>query len=438
MKSMCDVDRKPSTNLPSITLADKNNYKISLFTDSKKDTHRLSLDWSCNNSDIPSISINPQSEISQTTDNSKKRNKNFPVNSTSLLLPPPLKYQGDPPPFHSAPNSMACSSPAESQVLAPKEEASSESCDGIHGELNDFQQEHLDSPSTPDVINGGDFPVNDSSNSIFMNEELSSLKSRVTNIEMRVQSMYTMITEIHEWVRCQKGSILVEAMSAAPNTSNTAAETPISNNGELTNPYSPSSQPITLPSLAGPLAIPNFQSVSNLHSAYKPIANEYPSEFEVMELKRRSNTRRNFAAKLAMRIFGEEGLMMNNSSGKCPEGTIGKLDSTKMLLIKSLVFQHWPLLESEGISTEDFWKQECLRAIDEKGRYLRFQKKNVYKRMLWKKRTGVSGYLEQPQFVPTNIFPGNGELVNANQSQSQSSSATCPITTYSVTLENNP
>ena len=445
MKRLRKGNQQPNpASLPAITLDDKDNYKIRLFTDDK-DTYSLSLDWNCHNSEIPSICINPQSKsassIPHQSRSIKKKyvHKQYTKHNTSSLIASQRTHE-DSPLFLSTPNTIPCTSPSECPILT-KEEVSSDSLEdnpeGVPGAEHDFQDEHLDSPLILDTLNEVDSPIIDG-DSVLIGRELSSLKNRVTNIEMRVQSMHSMISDIFEWVQAQKTSMVVETLPAVGASS--VADTPT--NGEasfiqISNTYSPSSHPITSSSLATPLSFSSYSTVlPGHHIAYKPILAEFPSEYEVMELKRRSNTRRNFAAKLALRIYSEEGLMLNNSSGKCPEGTIGKLDSTKMMLIKGLVFQHWPLLEAEGISQDDFWKQECMRAIDEKGRYLRFQKKSVYKRMLYKKRSGTVANVEHSHYgnlsiVPPGLFSGHGELLDTSHV-----GPNLPVSAYSITLDN--
>ena len=433
MKRSREQQQQPNaTSLPAITLADKDNYKIKLFTDDR-DTYRLSLDWNCHNSEIPSICINPQPRDMPSSPNrsqsikKKTVHKQYTKHISNSLTMSHRTHEGSPL-YLSTPHTMPCTSPSDFPIL-PKGEVSSDSLEEVPGAEQDFQD---DSPLILHTLNEEDSPVTHGE-SVPMDRELSALKNRVTNIEMQVQSMHSMISDIYEWVQSQKTSMVVDTLPTVGNSS--AAETPT--NGEasfvhVANTYSPSSHHISS-SLPAPLSFSSYSAALPNHQfAYKPIISEFPSEYEVMELKRRSNTRRNFAAKLALRIFSEEGLMLNNSSGKCPEGTIGKLDSTKMMLIKGLVFQHWPLLETEGISQDDFWKQECMRAIDEKGRYLRFQKKSVYKRMLYKKRSGAN---EPPHYgnlsiMPPGLFSGHGELLDT----SQSSAMNCPVSTYSVTL----
>ena len=395
MKRQREEESKPS-HLPAITLTDKDNYKLSLFAD-EKDTYRLNLHWTCSNNDIPSISINPH-------DNEKAENKL--CNKDNFVTT--YKSPDTSLPCHSTPNTNTSNSLIDYPVVT-KEETCSESLDE-----NEF---HEDSPLTHDRIHEVDSPIVQS-NPLLLERDISSIKNRMTNIEMCIQNMHSMVSEVHEWVQSQKNQIVIESVQTATNSS--TPET-------LQNGDSSYLQVATTAS-----SLP-ASFLHNSHS-HRPIV-EFPTDYEVLELKRRSNTRRNFAAKLALRIFGEEGLMLNNSSGKCPEGTIGKLDSTKMMLIKSLVFQHWPLQETEAISQEDFWKLECMRAIDEKGRYLRFQKKSFYKRMLWKKRSGVVASVEQPNFrnfIPPALYPNNGDLDNVH---TPISSAT--LGTYSVTLENN-
>ena len=421
-------DQQPNTTgLPAITLADKNNYKIRLFTDDK-DNSRLCLDWNCHNSEIPSIYINPPPKDAASRIKRKAAHKQHTKQCTNSLIASQRTHE-DSPLFLSTPHTIPCSSPGEYPVLA-KEEVSSDSLeenpDGVPSAEHDFQDENFDSPLLLDTLNEADSPIAN------RDSELSSLKNRVNNIEMRVQSMHSMVSDIFEWVQSQKTSMVVETLAGVGGATS-VADTPT--NGESSYiqissaAYSPSSHHITS-SLATPLSFSSYSTALQGHQiAYKPILTEFPSEYEVMELKRRSNTRRNFAAKLALRIFSEEGLMLNNSSGKCPEGTIGKLDSTKMMLIKGLVFQHWPLLETEGISQDDFWKQECMRAIDEKGRYLRFQKKSVYKRMLYKKRSGTAANVEHSQYgnlslVAQGLLSGHGELLDSGP-------------TYSLTLDNS-
>ena len=381
-------ESKPS-HLPTITLSDKDNYKLSLFSDDK-DTYRLNLHWTCGNNDIPSICINSQDN--EKTENKLCDKRNF---VTSYKSPDTSL------PYHSTPNTVTSNSLIDYPAVT-KEETCSESLDD-----NEF---HEDSPLIHDRIREINSPIVQS-NPLLLERDISSIKNRITNIEMSVQNMHSMVSEVYEWVQSQKNPIVIESVQT------TNSSTPeILHNGDSSY-LQVATTPSSLPA--------NFLHSSHSH---RPCV-EFPTDYEVSELKRRSNTRRNFAAKLALRIFGEEGLMLNNSSGKCPEGTIGKLDSTKMMLIKSLVFQHWPLQETEAISQEDFWKLECMRAIDEKGRYLRFQKKSLYKRMLWKKRSGVVASVEQPNFrnfIPPTLYQSNGDLDNIHAPG-----------TYSVTLENN-
>ncbi|KAI6655492.1 hypothetical protein LOD99_1991 [Oopsacas minuta] len=420
-----------------ITLADKDNYEISLFPD-VKDTYRLNLHWNCSNTDVPSISINPQSG------GNVKKNitlKTYKHSDSNILTT--RKLLDDLQPCHSIPHTITSNSTTEEHILA-KEEISSESLDE-NPEISNEYQEQLDSPLHHDRIHEIDSPIVHS-DPLLLERDLSSLKNRITNIEMRMLSMHSMVSDVYEWVQSQKTPIVIESIHNA--TENSTTETPVLN-GEssllrIPNTYTPTTQVInssssSSSSLPASYSFFNQQTpFSDPHLSYKPLLNQLPTEYEVLELKRRSNTRRNFAAKLALRIFSEEGLMSNNSSGKCPEGTIGKLDSTKMMLIKSLVFQHWPLQETDGISQEDFWKQECMRAIDEKGRYLRFQKKSVYKRMLWKKRSGAATNIEHSnlsnlRIMPAGLFSGSSDLLDVIHTPNTSGS----VNTYSVTLDNH-
>lgn len=398
MKRQHEEDGKPS-HLPAITLADKDNYKLSLFTDDK-DTYRLNLRWNSSNNDIPSISIHPQH-----LDNGKAENKLCSKHNFTTYKSPDTSL-----PCLSTPNTLASNSLIDYPAIA-KEETCSESLDE-----NEF---HEDSPLLHDRIHEVDSPIVQS-DPLLLERDISSIKNRITNIEMCIQNLHSMVSEVYEWVQTQKNPIVIESVQ----TTTTNSSTPETlQNGDSSYIQQVANTANSLPT--------SFLHSSHSHKHFV----EFPTEYEVLELKRRSNTRRNFAAKLALRIFGEEGLMLNNSSGKCPEGTIGKLDSTKMMLIKSLVFQHWPLQETEAISQEDFWKLECMRAIDEKGRYLRFQKKSLYKRMLWKKRSGVVASVDQlnfRNFIPPTLYPSNSDLDNAHTPTSSA-----PVGTYSVTLENN-
>ena len=83
----------------------------------------------------------------------------------------------------------------------------------------------------------------------------------------------------------------------------------------------------------------------------------------VKVIKNQSSSRKNFAANLVCHSFSHEERKTSNCSG-----VRGKkpLNPRKLDLVKSLVYQNFPLPAGQEIATN--WKKECIAAIDEKNR----------------------------------------------------------------------
>jgi len=84
----------------------------------------------------------------------------------------------------------------------------------------------------------------------------------------------------------------------------------------------------------------------------------------VRRLRKKSCSRRNFAAKLVEVLFDKDIRKTSNVAGKWGKR---KLNPILIQYIKSLSFQHFPLEEGETQNTE--WAR-CVVAIDEKNRRL--------------------------------------------------------------------
>ena len=90
---------------------------------------------------------------------------------------------------------------------------------------------------------------------------------------------------------------------------------------------------------------------------------------DLMQLYQQSCSRMNMAAKLSVKLFDEQTRLTHNVSGRGKP----KLDSAIIEYIKLQCFDFFPCKSSENMEKE--WS-ECVKAIDEKSRRLKKQKKD--------------------------------------------------------------
>lgn len=391
-----------NSQFPIITLSDENKYQLRLYPNNSDSKFILDLKWS-SDATIPTIQIGQHQDLlqQQHIDGSSTPDSEECQMSYSKRV----KISNDQEQFHNHFSTVISkdtlpllrlthSKQPPSDTANPKcllNESSAQLATDPHDSFDSL----LEIPRAP-------LRTTASSTTVLNTDKNTNgaLEARLDKLENVVMDIHNMLQDIHTTYYMKKES------ECDPQLQLTDHNEGVQPDLETVIHFAQSHSPISS----------NMYSVPQMPNNCSGIINsmhiDIPDETQVIELKRRSNTRRNFAAKLALRIFTEEGLMLNNSSGKCPEGTIGKLDSTKMQLIKSLVFQHWPVCESEGITEDDFWKQECMRAIDEKGRYLRFQKKSTYKKMLRKR--GIDGHTptDNSQMTLNNLNANSVSLSN--------------------------
>ena len=123
-----------------------------------------------------------------------------------------------------------------------------------------------------------------------------------------------------------------------------------------------------------PAVVPPVAIVEEVASSSENIASGGLLRPELIRrIRRKSCSRKNFAAKLVEVTFDKDTRSRSNVAGK-----LGKL-KLKIEYVKSLVFQHFPLEENEKQETE--WPL-CVVAIDEKNRRLnkaKINRNNKYK-----------------------------------------------------------
>ena len=120
-----------------------------------------------------------------------------------------------------------------------------------------------------------------------------------------------------------------------------------------------------------PAVVPPVAIVEEVASSSENIASGGLLRPELIRrIRRKSCSRKNFAAKLVEVTFDKDTRSRSNVAGK-----LGKLKLNPILIeyVKSLVFQHFPLEENEKQETE--WPL-CVVAIDEKNRRLNKAKIN--------------------------------------------------------------
>ena len=120
-------------------------------------------------------------------------------------------------------------------------------------------------------------------------------------------------------------------------------------------------QPTTL---FPPTTTPECSHFETVRSVAPPCSNGVLDSEEIKAIKMKSCSRRNFAVKLARKLFDEGTRKQSNVHGK-----LGKLKLNPVLIdyIKSLCFQFYPLQESQ---TEKVEWGKCVIAVDESNRRL--------------------------------------------------------------------
>ena len=94
---------------------------------------------------------------------------------------------------------------------------------------------------------------------------------------------------------------------------------------------------------------------------------EYLDHNTILQLRRRSASRKNFASLISRDIFTEQERLTCNVNGQGKP----KLDEKRIAYVKKVTLQFWPLIHTENIEKE--WA-ECVIAIDEANRRMKRNK----------------------------------------------------------------